>query len=436
MRAGKPHLSFVYLLLADLLVTVLLSCMSIPANPFRIGVAVRGAFFTNRAVESARVAETLAEGGARLLVVGERRVGKTSILLRGIERVQRAGGYAFLVDCGTAGSAVEIANRILSAATHALGRDWAATIADLTRRTRARVQLGTDATGSPTVSFEPTFASDPSSQQEAIATVLDALDERAKRERRVIGIALDEVQRLTAVLGGEPGEWVLRGLLQHHQHLGYVLAGSEPAVLNAMQGRGRAFYQQLSLLTIGPMDPAHFTRWIDDRAARGGVAVAGLGAACLALAGPRTRDVAQLARAAFATAAASIPAKGAPEKGAEGEALAEAAFVDLIAEQSDPFRALWENLARTRQQVLRALAVGNLGLTTEAARRAYGLGSSGAVGSALEALRDTRVIVRDDAAVAGYAFDNPYFRGWVIQNALPDLGMVISPTHTPPTKRA
>ena len=407
-----------------------------PSNPFRIGVAVRGTFFTDRAAESGRVAETLAEGGARLLVVGERRVGKTSILLRGIERVQRAGGHAFLVDCGTAGSAVEIANRILSSATHALGRDWAATIADLTRRTRARVQIGTDSRGNPTVSFEPTFAVDPSSQPDAIATVLDALDERAKRERRVIGIALDEVQRLTAILGGEAGEWVLRGLLQHHQHLGYVLAGSEPAVLHAMQGRGRAFYQQLSLLTIGPMDPAHFARWIDDRAARAGAPVAGLGAACLALAGPRTRDVAQLARAAFSAATASIGGKGATEKRANGEALAEAAFVDLIAEQADPFRALWESLARTRQQVLRALAVGNLGLTTEAARRAYGLGSSGVVGSALEALRDTRVIVRDDGAVAGYAFDNPYLRGWVIQNALPDLGIAISPTHVPLAKLA
>ncbi|CAN5283649.1 hypothetical protein BH09GEM1_BH09GEM1_02220 [soil metagenome] len=410
--------------------------MPTPVNPFRIGVAVRGAFFTNRAVESGRVASTLAEGGARLLVVGERRVGKTSVLLRGIERVQRGGGHAFLVDCGTAGSAVEIANRILSAATRALGRDWAATVADLTRRTRARVQLGTDPTGNPTVSFEPAFAPDPTTQHETLAGVLDALDERAKRERRVIGLALDEVQRLTAILGGEPGEWALRGLLQHHQNLGYVLAGSEPFVLDAMQGHGRAFYQQLSLLTLGPMDPGHFLRWIDDRAVRAGVDLPGFGAACLALAGPRTRDVAQLARAAFASAAGASHRKGAAAKARPGDDHVAAAFIDLIAEQSDPFRALWDNLARTRQQVLRALAVGDMGLTTESARRTYGLGSSGAVGSALEALRDTRVIVRDDAAVAGYAFDNPYFRGWVIQNALPDLGIAISPTHIPLARAA
>lgn len=409
--------------------------MPLPVNPFKIGVAVRGAFFTNRAAESGRVASTLTEGGARLLVVGERRVGKTSVLLRGIERVQRAGGHAFLVDCGTAGSAVEIANRILSAATRALGRDWTATVADLTRRTRARVQLGTDPAGNPTVSFEPSFAADPTSQHETIAGVLDALDERAKRERRVIGIALDEVQRLTAILGGEAGEWALRGLLQHHQNLGYVLAGSEPAVLDAMQGHGRAFYQQLSLLTLGPMDPGHFVRWMDDRAVRAGVELPGFGAACLALAGPRTRDVAQLARSAFASAAAASDRKGAAKARPRDDCVA-AAFIDLIAEQSDPFRALWDTLARTRQQVLRALAVGDMGLTTESARRTYGLGSSGAVGSALEALRDTRVIVRDEAAVAGYAFDNPYFRGWVIQNALPDLGIAIAPTHIPPAKAA
>ena len=400
------------------------------SNPFRIGVAVRGVFFTDRADETARTATTLQEGGARLLMVGERRVGKTSVLLRGIERAQRAGGQAFLVDCGTAGSALEIANRVLNAATRALGRDWSATISDLTRRVRGRIQVSTDQAGSPAISFEPTFASDPTADYAALGAVLDALDARAKRERRIIGIALDEVQRLTGILGGEPGEWVLRGLLQHHQHLGYVLAGSEPTVLSAMQGRGRAFYQQLSLLTVGPMDPAHFARWIDDRAARANVTASGLGAACIALAGPRTRDVTQLARAAYAAAPAPNASRGA-RRALTGAELADTGFSDLVAEQSDPFRALWEGLARTRQQALRALAVGDVGLTTEAARRAYGLGSSGVVGSALTALRDARVILRAADHSAGYVFDNPYLRGWVIQNALPDLGIVLHVTHLP-----
>jgi hypothetical protein len=405
----------------------------VPDNPFRIGVAVRGAFFTDRADETARVADTLREGGARLLVVGERRVGKTSILLRSIERVQRAGGHAFLVDCGTAGSALEIANRVLSAAARALGRDWAATANDLTKRARGRIQLGTDPSGSPTVSFEPSFAADVAAHPEALATALDALDGRAKRERRIIGIALDEVQRLTSILGGESGEWVLRGLLQHHQHLAYVLAGSEPSLLSAMQGHGRAFYQQLSLLTIGPIDPVHFARWIDDRANRAGVAAPGLGAACLALAGPRTRDVTQLARAAFA---ASTAASRSRESTARGDVLAQTGFVDLVHEQADPFRSLWESLARTRQQVLRALAVGDVGLTTDAARRSYGLGASGVVASAVEALRSSRVIIRDSSAAAGYAFDNPFFRGWVIENALPDLGIGLPVTHRPAAREA
>jgi hypothetical protein len=403
-------------------------------NPFRIGVAVSGPFFTDRAAETTRVADTLREAGARLLVVGERRVGKTSVLLRSIERVRRTGGRAFLVDCGTAGSAVEIANRLLSSATHALGRDWAATANDLAKRARGRIQLGTDRAGSPTVSFEPTFGTSTADEHDALATVLDALDARAKRERRVIGIALDEVQRLTATLGGEAGEWVLRGLLQHHQHLAYVLAGSEPTLLAAMQGHGRAFYQQMSLLGIGPIDSAHFARWIDDRANRAGLRAPGLGAACIALAGPRTRDVAQLARAAFA-AAPSKTTRASQRTTLTGAKLAEVGFADLVAEQADPFHALWEGLARTRQQVLRALAVGDVGLTTDAARRAYGLGSSGAVGSALEALRETRVVVRAAGAAAGYAFDNPYFRGWVITHTLPDLGLALPITHLPAEKQ-
>ena len=78
--------------------------------------------------------------------------------------------------------------------------------------------------------------------------------------------------------------------------------------------------------------------------------------------------------------------------------------------------------------------MGDVGLTTDAARRRYGLGSSGVVGSALQALRETRVIVRDASGAAGYAFDNPYFRGWVIQNALPDLGIVLPIAHVSPAR--
>ena len=114
--------------------------------------------------------------------------------------------------------------------------------------------------------------------------------------------------------------------------------------------------------------------------------------------------------------------------------MARIGFTDVVHEQADPFRALWEGLARTRQQVLRAVAVGDVGLTTEAARRTYGLGASGAVGSALDALRDTRVIVRASESAAGYGFDNPFFRGWVIENALPDLGIVLPTSHVPSTR--
>ena len=64
----------------------------------------------------------------------------------------------------------------------------------------------------------------------------------------------------TATGAASTAAW-LRGRLRIHPG-----AARAETVLAAMQGHGRAFYQQLTLLTIGPMDSAHFGRGIDDRA--------------------------------------------------------------------------------------------------------------------------------------------------------------------------
>ncbi len=414
------------------------------SNPFVIGVVVRGAAFTDRAAETARVAATLGEPGARLLVSGERRTGKTSILLRAVEAAARRGTDTAVVDCGTAGTPVEVANRLLTQSIRAFGRDWGAAVSSLGRSLTLRLQVGADAlTGLPTVSLEPGAASLPRAAQPGVLEdVLRALDARAAEGRRPFGIVLDEGQRLLLALGGdggeadaarEAGEWRLRGVLQDLPHIAVVLAGSEPTLLAAMQGHGRAFYQQFTHLHIGPIAEDHFGRWIEDRAASAGVHAPGLGSACISLAGPRTRDVVQLARAAFARASlepalwrsrARRPTEALP-------ALAAAAFADVVADQADPFRGTWDGLALGRQQVARAIAAADAGLTTAATRVRFGLGVSGPVTKAVQALAAQRLVVRDPSMPSGWAFDNPFFRGWVVANALPDMGLSLPITHRP-----
>jgi len=72
--------------------------------------------------------------------------------------------------------------------------------------------------------------------------------------------------------------------------------------------------------------------------------------------------------------------------------------------------------------VLRAIAGTSDGLTTGGVRRRFGMGTSGTTTNAAKALVDNGRMVKTVIG-SGYAFDNAFVRGWVVQRALPDLGI-------------
>ncbi|HSR41621.1 MAG TPA: ATP-binding protein, partial [Longimicrobiales bacterium] len=103
-------------------------------NPFHIHGVVERPYFTDRKEEIARIRQALAEPGAKLLVYGERRMGKTSALRVAMAEHAAAGGASCLADFSTATSHADLANRILGAATRALSRRWRDVIQDLAGR--------------------------------------------------------------------------------------------------------------------------------------------------------------------------------------------------------------------------------------------------------------------------------------------------------------
>jgi uncharacterized protein len=237
---------------------------------------------------------------------------------------------------------------------------------------------------------------------------------------------LDEFQEISA-LGGDRAEWHLRGAIQHHQHVSYIFAGSKPHLIRRMilEQEG-AFYGMLDPVPFGPIDPTHLARWIDERLRGAGVTPEDAGLACVELAGPRTRDIVQVASKCFDRAGG---------EGAIGHADVAAAFREVIDDLDDTFRALWESIRSAPQQnVLRAVAASTDGLTTGRTRTRFSLNDTGKATNAAKPLVETGRLVRTDTG-SGYAFDNPFFRGWVILRALPDLGIELpvifrASTHT------
>jgi hypothetical protein len=102
--------------------------------------------------------------------------------------------------------------------------------------------------------------------------------------------------------------------------------------------------------------------------------------------------------------------------------VADRAFLEVVAGQDDALHAWWGSLTPHQQNVLRAVADGGAALTGAEARDRFALSSSSAVAQTLAAFVEQGRLVRTEAP-AGYDFDSPFARGWVILNALPDLGI-------------
>jgi hypothetical protein len=105
------------------------------------------------------------------------------------------------------------------------------------------------------------------------------------------------------------------------------------------------------------------------------------------------------------------------------------ALREIVAEENDLHHSVWRGLTSLQQNVLRAIALADGGLTSKNVLRQFSLGSSGAATNAAAALVEADVLTRTDAysglrvhTPTGYAYDSPFFLAWVWWNALQDLG--------------
>ena len=400
-----------------------------PLPPFHVHGRVTGSRFADRADEVRRVVGVLEEPGAKLLVRGRRRMGKTSILEVAQARAMHRGTPVLYADLSTAQTLPEAATRLLIAANTALGRQWHEVLLDIARRAAQAITVSFGDDGRPQLGLVPERFQSPAHAPQALDVVLDAINTTARARRRPLGIILDEFQELTTA-GGQSVAWTLRGVIQRHDAVSYVCAGSRRRLLDALVGRDGAFFKMLDPpLDVGPIDPAFLAVWIDSRLSKFRVAPQpGVGARCVALAGPCTLDVMLLAREVYQRQAASRAAT---------VASVDEAFAVLVTLLSDGLRHQWDETSPAQQQVLRAVAGASAGLTTGETTVAFGLGPSGSVMSAVRPLIEREVLVREpreSAVAAGYTFDSPFMRGWVIRHALPDLGLQRPITALPATR--
>lgn len=391
-------------------------------NPFRIHGVVEGEYFTDRTDELQLIMRSLTEPGNKLLVYGPRRMGKTSAILNAVNQVNNKGGHAFLADLSTASNAFDMCNRILAAATKIVGKKWKNFVTDIISRLNVSVSLTHDPVAGllmPSIDMN-LRGTDNDRQRRTLSSVLDAINDSAKERKITIGIVLDEFQEIHK-FGGETAEWDLRGTIQYHGNIGYILAGSREHLIRRMIIDRGSLYKLVDKLPFGPIDPDHLTKWINLRMKTSGARIEDVGEYIIRITGPRTRDVIQVARKCYDQAVV---------KGRVTIEDVEYVFNEIVAEENDLLYSRWNSLTLHQQNVLRAVAAGQKGLTTQETIMKYSLGPSGTVSNTATALVKAGYLVRDDAYTrkriatpTGYDFDSPFFKAWVIQHTLSDIGL-------------
>lgn len=378
-------------------------------NPFVYGEVVPASAFVNRVLELDRLIGDLASS-QKIFLISPRRYGKSSLIRRALDAMNRRGALTVEVTVSSFSSYVAFlegyARALVSAETRwDRARTW---LRDAVRSARAEVRyspdptLTTPGTGTFSVAF-PGVTSDRDVSklaQEVFALPAQLASERRKK----VVVALDEFQAVAGFNGGSV-EHALRAAVQHQRDVGYVFAGSEPSLMEQMLTPKRPFYKAGPVMRLDKIPADEFVAFIETAFADSGIrAEPGLGSAIVDLAGNLPYDVQRLAHETWDEVRAGARRKATLDD-------LHQALRRLLSEQQTMFEALWQRLTLNQRAVLRAVVLEDgAALLSSDVRARHRLGGPSTVQTALSALMRDDVIGRETDR---YVVVDSLLREWI-----------------------
>jgi hypothetical protein len=313
------------------------------SNPFVYGqVLVPGRPFCARPTLEAQVLEA-AETQSRIVLVGERRMGKSSL----VEHTLKDSSHLLVsVDLRGLISVEDFIDRLTMHLTSALKSHRAvlkhlpAPLQDaLTFLDEVKLHAGPlefSARGKPKAS--------------SVIRAMDAI-ERASRWKKLT-VFFDEFQDIVENLEERESRHllgVLRAEIQRHTQVTYIFAGSaRGSMLDIFTGERSHFYQSATFLEVGPIPEADMSRFFSEQFARGGRKVTPATVHDIfTLAGPSPNDQQQLAYHLWTQSTPGVVEKVALRR----------AFFNIMGEIARRGETILEEATPAQRRVLFALAL-------------------------------------------------------------------------------
>lgn len=370
-------------------------------NPFSYGGVVGNGEFCNRAKELSDLTETVASAG-RCFVYSERRMGKTSLILRVLEKLPKKQFLPIYVDLwptdGTASLAKTLAKAMTTAAETKTAR-----LLELGKSLfgRLRPSVSLDDTGQPTVDFG---VEGRSVSQTELSEVLAAPQTLAANCGKQVVMVLDEFQQITTY-DDDLAERQVRSAIQHHQNVAYVFLGSRKHLLQSMfLDESRPLYRSAMHYPIGPIETKHWQPFIAKRFHAAGKSIDAILVEQLC---QRTQGHPFYTQHLCHVLWSMIDQSEAVRATHLDEAVAE-----LLRRESHAYITLWESLTKNEQRFLRGLAQSQSPPQpfSSAFTRQFGLRSASTAQRTAESLVNADIIERE---ATSYIIVDRFLRLWI-----------------------
>ena len=364
------------------------------ANPFRYGCVVEDSFYCPRPVLERQLAGFV-RSGQNVVVHGERRMGKTS-LINAVVGGMRAWRmvYVDLLHVQTVG---DVCRRIVSA-VRAVEKKASLFEKALKMLPRLRPVMRIDpSTGEFGFGLDARAADDPYAMEE----VMDMLSGLASKGRTVI--VFDEFQDIGNLAEAQTVLALMRGKIQFQGNTPYVFTGSvRHRMIEMFDNPDSPFYKSALTLCVGEIDTESFVSFLRKRFESGGRRVSDetVGAIVAAVAGV-PGDAQQLCEAVWEVTSRQVEKED-----------VDSALKVVFMREGDKFESFCERLSPVQFKLLVAIArFGGREIQSRRFLDEAGIGNAASARKAAARLCELRYIY---SFRGEYRFASMFFRAWLL----------------------
>ena len=365
-------------------------------NPFKYGQVVGGDDFCPRPALLKQMTGFL-RSGQNVAVLGERRIGKTSLICEAARRAKkRRMLYADLLEIK---SADDLCKRLVKAII-SLEQDGGLLGKALRSLSQLRPSVSLDPlTGKPSVSLDASVKLRP----ESIEGLLDMV--QTIHRRRPVIVVFDEFQDILNLKNSGEAIATLRSKIQFHSKIPYVFAGSvRNRMAEIFTDPDSPFFKSAALMHVGRIDPGEFSVFLERRFAQGKRKVGdGVMGKVSGLADDIPGDVQQLCAALWEVTS---------YKDQITDGVLPDALQLVFARESKGYEAILHQITGQQLRCLVGLAeLGGKAPLSQDFLRETGIATPASVQRALSRLEKLKIICRYEGQCR---FANPFLKSWLI----------------------